>query len=231
MGGMKTLLLRGVCLSLTVGVLWADGAGPAQTTANLQCMAMPDMTQGRLCAAGGLSAQDKAVAAYLNGANVLGFFAVQPNGTYGRYLVVLQEGAGYAVAVADAKTGAVLGKTAVGEALAQDLQDILQEEIFNAAPVATGGFDGVVYTLGTRKDGRWLYGTAWMPQEGGILWMLGQVAQVADKDTPDVAALRQKVNAIKAAYVNDMRPQNNFSKTQAWLKAQADARAAQPVKP
>jgi|GEM_PF-3519678 len=187
-------------------------------------------TQGRLCVGTGATARGSALSDYLNGGGVLGFFAVQ-TGAQGRYLVVLQEGNAYAVAAVDAATGAVAGKTKIPEDLAQDLQDILQEEIFNAAPTAVPEGAGVLYTLGVKKDGRWLCGATRAPQPGSILFQLGALAQAANGGTPDAAALRTQVDTIQTAYVNDMRPQNNFSKTQAWLKSQADAPSLPPVKP
>gem|GEM_PF-3007564 len=162
-----------------------------------------------------------AFSAYLNDPRVLGFFSSSTQSGV-RYLVLVRDGAGYAVETV--RFGGTMQRTPITQELAQDLQDILREEIFNATPIAVGGFDGAEYTLGVKKDGRWLYGSTWEPKPGTVLLQLGRIAQLADETGLSTEELRRRAADVRAAYVNDLRPQNDFEATQAWLRAQAAKR-------
>ena len=84
----------------------------------------------------------------------------------------------------------------VPQKTAEELLDLLKEEIFNRKIVGRRGFDGVCFEFGARVGDFFLCAGAWSPPRGCVVRFMGDIARA--KSVEKISEILEKIKEIRA---------------------------------
>ena len=87
-------------------------------------------------------------------------------------------------------------EASVSQKTAEELLDLLKEEIFNRKIVGRRGFDGVCFEFGVRVGDFFLCAGAWSPPRGCVVRFMGDIARA--KSVEKISEILEKIKEIRA---------------------------------
>lgn len=87
-------------------------------------------------------------------------------------------------------------EASVSQKTAEELLDLLKEEIFNRKIVGRRGFDGVCLEFGARVGDFFLCAGAWSPPRGCVVRFMGDIARA--KSVEKISEILEKIKEIRA---------------------------------